>query len=282
MTNIRSKIKHNFLKQVIFTLQYKGVLEQDLEMFIINNRALIYDKGYDVFNTGYKNEVEVNIDGKIDVNNPLVTNNTRTTRIYKFSNKNRDYIEISDKRILFYVNAAEEYINFDTYISLIVDLSCNMAKISEFFSVIKCSLKKDNICFLNQLNDFSEYFTVKAFPYKSIQDLDSQNEYLSGTYYDIFGKEFFKIVYMRKVLAGFIKNEGYDDMKIFQTTLEFEIFDEDIEDIQQKLCSAEKFREAIVEMNTELFGLFHKSITQVFLDKLMNTEFTDENIKGVK
>ena len=46
MNDLRSAIKHNFLKQIIFRLDYEGVMEADVEGCILSLRQKFFDAGF--------------------------------------------------------------------------------------------------------------------------------------------------------------------------------------------------------------------------------------------
>lgn len=65
---MRSEIKHNFLKQLIFRLDYEGILEADVEKCVLDLRQKIYEAGFVNMDTRTENQFDLQL--KMDLNIP--------------------------------------------------------------------------------------------------------------------------------------------------------------------------------------------------------------------
>lgn len=102
MNNLRADIKHNFLKQIIFRLDYEGVLEADVEKCVLALRQKFFDAGF--INMGNRTENQFDLQLKMDLNipneNQFSISNTNKSLVYHFSSDNKEILEISKSFLL--------------------------------------------------------------------------------------------------------------------------------------------------------------------------------------
>jgi hypothetical protein len=87
MELLRNQIKHHFLNQIIFRLDYEGLLEKDVEECVFNLRQKFYGAGFAHMNRRAENQV----------------------------------IELSKNFFTLTIEVDKEYKTFDKYISLLAE-----------------------------------------------------------------------------------------------------------------------------------------------------------------
>lgn len=87
MELLRNQIKHHFLNQIIFRLDYEGLLEKDVEECVFNLRQKFYAAGFTHMNRRTENQV----------------------------------IELSKNFFTLTIEVDKEYKTFDKYISLLAE-----------------------------------------------------------------------------------------------------------------------------------------------------------------
>ena len=87
MDDLRADIKHNFLKQIIFRLDYEGILQADVEKCVLKLRQKFFDAGF--INMENRTENQFDLQLKMDLNisneNPFSVSNTNQSLIYNLS-----------------------------------------------------------------------------------------------------------------------------------------------------------------------------------------------------
>ena len=97
MELLRNQIKHHFLNQIVFRLDYEGLLEKDVEECVFNLRQKFYGAGFTHMNRRAENQVDIQV--KIDLNvssdNEYMVSNTNEGWVYIFSSDSNEVIELS-------------------------------------------------------------------------------------------------------------------------------------------------------------------------------------------
>ena len=97
MNTLRAEIKHNFLKQIIFRLDFQGVLNDDVEKCVMQLRQKFFEAGY--INMGNRTENEFDFQVKMNLNipneNQFSISNTNQSLVYNFTSNNKEILEIS-------------------------------------------------------------------------------------------------------------------------------------------------------------------------------------------
>ena len=86
MNQARLDIKHNFLKQLLFRLDYDGILEQDVEACVLKLRDKLHSIGFVNFGNRVENQVDLQV--KMDLNIP---------------NQNEFSISNTNKSLIFFI-----------------------------------------------------------------------------------------------------------------------------------------------------------------------------------
>ena len=157
IVDLRKEIKHNFLKQIMFRMDFKGLLENDVENSVSEVRQLLYENGLVDLNTRTENQMDLQV--KIDLNlpeeNPFSVRNISTDTVYVFkSNDQNEIIEISRTFLTLTVTVDQVYSGFDKYVELLVKFIIALKTKSPFFKVMRIGLRKINLCYVDDLNTY--------------------------------------------------------------------------------------------------------------------------------
>ena len=139
IVDLRKEIKHNFLKQIMFRMDFKGLLENDVENSVSEVRQFLYENGLVDLNTRTENQMDLQV--KIDLNlpeeNPFSVRNISTDTVYVFkSNDQNEIIEISRTFLTLTVTVDQVYSGFDKYVELLVKFIIAL-KTKSPFSIVK-------------------------------------------------------------------------------------------------------------------------------------------------
>lgn len=112
----RLNLKNNFLKQLIFRLDYSGLLDMDVEKIISQLKNNLFKRGY----TTLKENIEQNVSVDVNMFNGI-DNKTevKNTTVYEFSSKNNKVFKISKNYIVFDIDISQNETTFEHYIDLI-------------------------------------------------------------------------------------------------------------------------------------------------------------------
>ena len=111
MNRLRSEIKHNFLKQIIFRLDYEGIMDSDIEKCIVSLRETFLHAGFKKMENRTENQFDVQI--KMDLNisddNAFFINNNNKSIVYSFYSEKKEILEISKNFFTLTVDIDEEH-----------------------------------------------------------------------------------------------------------------------------------------------------------------------------
>ena len=280
IVDLRKEIKHNFLKQIMFRMDFKGLLENDVENSVSEVRQFLYENGLVDLNTRTENQMDLQV--KIDLNlpeeNPFSVRNISTDTVYVFkSNDQNEIIEISRTFLTLTVTVDQVYSGFDKYVELLVKFIIALKTKSPFFKVMRIGLRKINLCYVDDLNTLSEYFVTGAF---NISETLGCMKGLTGkasNLLTILEKEPFQINYVRNLQEGMIVING-DQVRVYQAIIDVDVYCDSIRDIEILLKNEDSVREMLIQQNTTAFVCYVNSLTESFIKKLTEKEFNDKHI----
>ena len=283
MNQIRKDIKHNFLSQIIFRIDYEGLLEKDVENCVMQMRDMFYESGLKNMETRTENKVDVQI--KTDLNIPdenmLSISNNNTSIVYIFTSDEDEIIELGKSFFTLTINIGKDYKSFDKYIELLTESVYALKQTSKYFKALRMGLRKINICFLKNINEISKYFTKAAF---NIEDIcGGYKEYTcpASNEVTILTGKGFQVNYVRNIQEGVMQIDGKDQQNAYQIALDIDVFKESNREILPLLDTEESIRKLLIDQNTVEFEIFLKSLSEYFIEKLKEEKIDDENIIGV-
>lgn len=283
MNNLRSAIKHNFLKQIIFRLDYEGVMEADVEGCILALRQKFFDAGF--VNMGKRTENQFDLQVKMDLNIPeenqfSVSNNNKNL-VYIFSSDNKEILEISKSFFTLTVDIDQVYETFDKYIILLAESMEVIKSISPYFQPLRIGLRKINICFLDRLADLPMYFTRAAFNTDDVVEQFSDYDCLASNIVTILSKDNCQINYVRNIQEGMIQQEDGSQKTTYQIVIDIDVFKEGSREILPILSEKQTIENSLKRQNTIEFEMFIKSLSDKLIEALKQDTFQDDMIRGV-
>lgn len=282
MNSLRSEIKHNFLRQIIFRLDYEGILEADIEKCVFNLRQKFFDAGFGNMETRAENQFDIQV--KMDLNlpneNQFAISNTNQSLVYRFLSEDKETIEIGKSFFTFTVNIEKEYKTFDNYIGMLADTIEEIKNSSPFFRVLRIGLRKINICYLSDLNHLSRHFTRSAFNLNDVIEQFSEYGCSASNMVTILSKDGYQVNYVRNIQEGVMQQEDGSQKTTYQIALDIDVYRESNREIMPMLSGKDSIMDTINMQNCIEFEVFIKSLSDELIQCLKENEFKSE-IGGV-
>lgn len=283
MDDLRADIKHNFLKQIIFRLDYEGILQADVEKCVLKLRQKFFDSGF--INMGNRTENQFDLQLKMDLNipneNPFSVSNTNQSLIYNFSSDNKEILEISKSFFTLTVDVEKIYGTFDKYVTLLAESMEVIRSESPYFRVLRIGLRKINICFLDNISNLSTYFTRAAFNIDDILEQFSDYGCTASNMVTILSKNDYQINYVRNIQEGVMQQEDGSQKTTYQIVIDVDVFREGNKEILWMFSNKQTIENSLKMQNTLEFEVFIKSLSDKLVETLKQEAFQDDGIRGV-
>lgn len=285
MEDLRRKIRHNFLKQIIFRLDFDGVLESDVEKCVESLRDKFFDSGFRYMDNRMLNQVDLQV--KIDLNIPdenrLSFNNVNPASVYCFSSDCNELMELSKTFFTLTVDIDKAYKSFDKYISILTEAVETIKNSSPYFRALRMGLRKINIYFFGRLDLLAYYFKKAAFNIDEILDQISGCSCTASNMVTLLHKGEYCINYIRDIQEGVMQQEDSDQKTVYQVVLDIDVYMDDCKEICQIFADKESAEAALKKQNTVEFEIFIKSLTDDFVEKMKSDAFqTTTILQGVE
>ncbi len=265
----RASLKNNFLKDIIFRLDFTGVIEPELFKVVESLKDQFKDKGFNRLIERYQDNVSLSFNLDTLQKEEAPNKSIQKIKIYSFLNEDKGIaIDISPIFACVNINSSS-YTRFEDYGSLLFLVYETFSKLVNFFSVNRIGLRKINACALSNLDFLNNYFNEKLFSlYDSIDDVKNINsEKLS-----IFEKDQFLVR-----LGTFIHQGKILDKQIYQITIDTDVYLSDIQKIKNLLADYNN----LVKMNELIFDIYISALTTSFINELQDDEFNDDKLQGI-
>lgn len=283
MKTLRSEIKHNFLKQIMFRLDYEGTMEADISEGVLALRQDFFDAGFVNMNERTENQVDVQLKMNLNIpdENSFSVNNTNKNLVYSFSSPNNEMLELSKNFFTLTINIDKIYESFDKYIELLAKTIDKVRSTSPYFRALRMGLRKINICYLDNLDDLAVYFTKGAFNIDDIVLQFTDCKCIASNMVTILMKEGYRVNYIRNLQEGVRQLEDGKERTAYQVVLDVDVYKEGHQEIAPSLSNKEDIRDMLTKQNTIEFEIFIKSLKKEFIEELKKDTFADERIRGV-
>lgn len=283
MNDLRSQIKHNFLKQIIFRLDYEGILEADVEKCVLTLRQKFFDAGF--VNMGNRTENQMDLELKMNLNipdeNKFSISNANKNLVYTFSSNDKEILEISRNFFTLTVDIEEIYKTFDKYVKLLAESINTIRNVSPYFRALRIGLRKINICFLNDLNSLQNYFTRAAFNLNDVIEQFSDYDCSASNIVTILIKNGYQVNYVRNIQEGVMQQDDGSQTPTFQIVLDVDVFKESNKEILPMLSETQMIYDTLRTQNSIEFEVFTNSLSNDFIEALKRDDFQNDKIRGV-
>lgn len=283
MNTLRAEIKHNFLKQIIFRLDFQGVLNDDVEKCVMQLRQKFFEAGY--INMGNRTENEFDFQVKMNLNipneNQFSISNTNQSLVYNFTSNNKEILEISKSFFTLTVDIEKLYEKFDKYVTLLAESIEVIKNVSPYFNALRIGLRKINICFLDNIADLSTYFSRAAFNIDDVVNQFSDYGCAASNMVTILSKDDYQINYVRNIQEGVMQQEDGSQNPTYQIVIDIDVYKEGNKEILALLSDKQNVENNLKLQNTIEFEVFIKSLNNELIELLKQDSFQNNAIRGV-
>lgn len=270
----REDIKYNFLKNIIIRFDFQGMDERELDSVIseVGGYLKKEENGYISKNIEISKEMDFDIDDPEQIEREgLLAKSVREQNVYVFQNRDPQVtLKISTTFALISIDKTK-YVNCLQYCdTLIYIMKVIMEKIP-YFSCTRFGLRKINQCILLDINKLNDYFEKSHYQI-----------YVFGTEHhcrikvaertDHLFIDDYNLNLTREILRGELQGE-----EAYRINLDADLYllgDKEVKEIiQNNTC--------VKTMNEILFNIYKDTITESFLQQLIDGSFDPGLIKGV-
>ena len=268
LAEIKAKFKWNFLKNVIFRLDFEKIDEAVLDLVLQDVGPYVEERGFDRRFEKINNDVEI----KLPTSGKDITSEIRSRhKIYCFMNDaNGMSVELSISAILLSINSSA-YIPFTYYFSIFSKLFSILSSHSRTIIVKRVGLRKINKCLLSSLETLNEVVNEGVF---SVHSWDDKQFPLNCIKSESIEIEDLKANISRQLLPGKIGDDVW-----YQFTLDTDAYCDNSEAISLGLKDNNNM---CARLNDLLFKFYTESLNAAFIEKLMKDDFEDDKILGVE
>lgn len=271
----REDIKYNFLKNIIIRFDFQGVDERELDSVISEIGVYLKkeENGYISKNLEVSREMDFDIDDPEQIEREgLWVKNVREQKVYVFQNKDpRVTLKISTTFAFISIKRTK-YVNCLQYCNTLIYIMKNIMEKIPYFSCLRFGLRKINQCVLldiDKLNDYFEKSHYQIYVY-SLDPQKSRIKVVKRT--DNMFIEDYNLNLTRGILQGELQGQ-----EAYQINLDADLY----------ILGDEKVKEVITDdtcveaMNEILFNIYKDSITEGFLQQLIDGSFNSNLVKEV-
>ena len=245
----RTKIKRNFLKEIIIRLDYQGALQAEIDSVVIAIKTFLKDNSFNRYSK--KSVSPTSGDG--------LEKEATGQVVHSFTSDDTGFsIDLSTTAMVLNVRPSG-YVPFESYSSIFRHLAKILFEKIDFFNVTRFGLRKINFCFIDNLHDVNKYFKEK---YYCIDEPVSNFE-------TVFVKNYSQITDGSKNvhLNHIIDCGELNGKKCYRITLDTDIYSSDESTIKSLL----KDHEEMIAANNVLFEAYYNALTEEFQKILCST-----------
>jgi uncharacterized protein (TIGR04255 family) len=283
--NERSSLKHSFLKEVIFRMDFDNILEEDVQTFVKNLRDKYFKMGYTTQSERYENKADIQVRSNLigESGNPFEFGRVEHSKVCQFLNNtvnSVDRLELSKRFFILTVNVKSKYKSFDKYLDCILASIDSIQQSSPFFKPVRIGLRKINICLIPTLPTINKYFRQPVFNANDVSNALNDYKYLASNSNVLLRHDNFKINYIWNIQSGLVQKEG-EQTPMYQLVLDIDAFSDDAIILKEYIKGGETTKRLILQSNDILFDLYKRSLTDTFFEALKQDTFRNEEIQGV-
>lgn len=268
---VRQDLKYNFLRNVIIRFDYSGLEDQELENVISDIGTYLKNQaGYVSKNKILAKTMEFDIEDPEAINDEaLFAKNINEVLVYVFEHENPAIkLKLSNTFAIISI-AKTKYVSCVDYCKSLISIMRLIKEKVPYFQCRRFGLRKQNICYLYQLNSLNNYFEIKHF---SVNTYGKNSRYKLMNHTDNMIVDDYNLNLKKTITYGTI-----DTKDAYQIGI-----DADIYLIDDELLNAVIDEDGHYEkMNDLLFDVYKDTITESFINSLIDGQIGDE-IEGVE
>lgn len=278
----RENFKHFLLKKIIFRIDYRGLLDSDIENYVANVREELRTFGFIDYFTRIEDADEMlrmSPTFEQEKQDYCSEQCSGPSRLYTFKSENRmNEVVIRSNYLMMKIKVNEDYSGFSIYEELLIRLINELKNTSSFFKSVRIGLRKQNLCYFTSLEKIKKCFARGTFEADNAIFGESF-DYKSSNMFTLFKKDNYKINYIRNIQEGMLSDNEGVDRKGYQAVLDIDVYCDDLNVLSQLLSG--NTNEMLDTQNEIAFELYSKSLSEEFARQLMNDSIEDEEIIGV-
>ena len=280
MTDERSLLKHHFLKQLVFRMDFTNVMEEDIRKFIPELRTFYYSKGYNTLVELYTNKANLSFlnDTNNSSNFPFEVKDYEKYKIWRFQKENCT-IDLCPIYFSITENISSSYTTFNQYSEIIENTIKLLNKTSEFFTCSRIGIRKINIGYIDCLPKLKKFFRSEIL---NVSDLEAALDgygCMAANYNNLLFSSEIKTNYIRNIQFGNTTNESGDPLSVYQIILDIDSYVDTI--TPEMMTSTESTNNLITKINDTTFALYKKSLTPEFFENLKDENYIEPDFKGI-
>lgn len=269
----RSDLQHYLMKKLILRLDYKGILESDLDA-VVDLRSEFLSEGFRL-DEGIRTDVNFKIGDVQLVEEQFPTKEITKSKHYVFQN---DGITLSVEKNALILSANTEvgYSNAEKYISYFMKIVGLLAdRYGGIISFERLGFRKINSVIIKSIDEISNYFDQNLYNVLHAKDniVNCGSNVISSNERISFGGPDSKLNLTTEVMEGAVNNIDTGSVeKVYRVTFDIDAYkDKDISlDIEEEL----------IHLNNKIFDVYISILTDDFANKLSEEYFEDECIIG--
>lgn len=266
----RKDLKHNFLKTIIVRFDFNGVSEIELDSLIVELKDILHNEGYDKFSIEQATEMDFDFSDpeKVELEG-LPVQDIRKQKVFIFKNSAIGITLKLSSTFGFILIEKTKYVDFLKYSEVLLRIMILIKREINYFTPVRFGIRKINQCIVDNLEVINNYFEEKYYDLFYLERTDFVKVFESKS---CFSKNDYNFNVKRLVIRGEL-----DGSEAYQIILDSDIYIIDNYKITELLTD----RKMLNEMNEFLFDVYKKCLTIDFLNKLLDDNFDDNQIKGV-
>lgn len=266
----RNDLKSDFLKQTIVRIDYDYMFEDYVENTMKKIDSFLGNKGYTIKNNfmsqfGLKVDFEkLNNDINANLMDNINVESDKREKFISFINEEK-HIKIDITREYSAITVEyQEHIHFDEILEIFDKIVEELYNSRNNLQVKRLGLRKINVYMMENIDKIDDYFENNIFAFSS-SNLPSY-QFIGKNSFDNYLYRGYTVNQIANIAQGFLQtNDG--NKLLNQLALDFDIYVENpSKDVSLK------------DMNDKLFEIYKNSLTEDFLNKLLDENFEDEEI----
>lgn len=270
----REDIKYNFLKNIIIRFDFQGMDERELDSVISEVGVYLKkeENGYISKNIEISKEMDFDIDDPEQIEREgLLAKSVREQNVYVFQNRDPQVtLKISTTFALISIDKTK-YVNCLQYCETLTFIMKIIMKKIPYFSCARFGLRKINQCILLDISKLNDYFEKSHYQIYVLGNEHHCKIKVAERTDHLFIDDY-NLNLTREILQGELYGE-----EAYRINLDADLYllgDKEVKEvIQNNIC--------IKRMNEILFNIYKDTITESFLQQLIDGSFDSDLIKGV-
>jgi len=261
----RHNLKDNFLKQVLFRIDYNGIVDITPIISAFNNE---FKPKIDSYETTFHNRIDLDLQSLEDISEtlavPVKVLEKQTIHRYALKTSGNSDVTLDISR--FYTTLTvkcKDYTIIDEYMNFLNNFILFMFKENNFFEIQRVALRKLGEIVVANYNDLFSVFEKDVFcSNAALNDLYSTSMLNNLSVIRPNGKDE-TVNYNRRIQEGYVTDVDGKESKAYQAVLDMDCFlkDDSLDSVNESNNAADILK----NMNNILFFVYLLSVTYDYL-----------------